>query len=117
MQLDEFITETLKSIIKGIKDSQDFAKDNGSIVNPLKNRYSEGTHIKVGNRDEGTVVSHIEFDIAVTASTKQESGVSGGINVLSLNIGGKTSEIENNQTISRIKFSLEVLLPSSNPFR
>ena len=34
MELDKFISESLKSIISGINDAQDFAKDNGSIINP-----------------------------------------------------------------------------------
>jgi hypothetical protein len=34
MQLDEFISETLKAIIKGTKDAQEFAKANRGIVNP-----------------------------------------------------------------------------------
>lgn len=33
MDLKEFVSETLKEIIAGIKDAQEYAKENGSIIN------------------------------------------------------------------------------------
>jgi hypothetical protein len=59
------------------------------------------------------LLSRIEFDVAVTASSKQESGVSGGINVLSINLGGKKEGTDLHQTVSRIKFTITVALPSA----
>jgi hypothetical protein len=35
MELDTFITKTLNSIVKLIKDSQDFTSENGAIINPF----------------------------------------------------------------------------------
>ena len=34
MELDKFITETLNAVVKGVKNSQDFAKENGARINP-----------------------------------------------------------------------------------
>ena len=34
MELNRFISETLKEIIAGVKDAQEFAKENGACINP-----------------------------------------------------------------------------------
>lgn len=114
MQLDEFVSETLKAIIKGTKDSQEFAKQNRAIVNPrIPGPADRPNLIRIEKDEDSSVISHIEFDVAVTASSKQETGVSGGINVLSINLGGKKEDTDLHQTVSRIKFTITVALPSS----
>ncbi len=114
MQLDEFISETLKAIIKGTKDSQEFAKQSRAVVNPqIPGPTGRPNLIRIEDDENSSVISHIEFDVAVTASSKQESGISGGINVLSINLGGKKEDTDLHQTVSRIKFTISVALPSS----
>lgn len=114
MQLDEFISETLKAIIKGTKDSQEFAKQSRAIVNPrIPGPTGRPNLIRMEADEDNSVISSIEFDVAVTASSKQESGISGGINVLSINLGGKKEDTDLHQTVSRIKFTISVALPSS----
>lgn len=34
MDLKDFVSETLKEIIEGVKDAQDFAIENGAVINP-----------------------------------------------------------------------------------
>jgi hypothetical protein len=112
MQLDTFISETLKAIIKGIKDSQDFAKENGGVINP-KRTYAgsrQVTKLKDGER----FIHTIDFDIAVTASNEQQNGVNGGITVFGIGLGAKIADKEVSQTISRIKFNVDVSLPESS---
>jgi len=117
MQLDEFITETLKALVKGVKDAQAFAKDNGARINPVINGGGQnGRHVKIGSSENATTISNIDFDVAVTASTKQESGISGGINVLSLTLGGKAADTDVHQTVSRIKVTIQAALPSTIPY-
>jgi hypothetical protein len=115
MKLDQFISETLKSLIKGIKDAQDFAKQNGATINPeIENRElaKNANVIFFEDRDGAIGVSIVDFDIAVTASSEQGADLGAGINVLSLNIGGNKNEKQIEETISRIKFSVNVVLPS-----
>ncbi|MBU2527236.1 MAG: hypothetical protein KKC03_11610 [Bacteroidetes bacterium] len=117
MELDKFISKSLKSIIKGIKDSQDFANENGARINPHVGKWdfdkNETTYF--GNEEGARAVSKIDFDVAVTISNSQETGGEGGINVYSLKLGGKLSDTEINESVSRIKFSLNVALPNSKP--
>jgi hypothetical protein len=117
MKLDEFITDTLKSIIKGVKDSQDFAHENGARINPHIGSwdYNKVFTTYYGGEEGARVVSTIDFDIAVTASNSQETGGQGGINVFSVKLGGKMIDAEKNETVSRIKFNLNVVFPNVNP--
>jgi hypothetical protein len=117
MELDKFISNTLKSIIKGIKESQDFANENGARINPYVGKwdFEKSPTVYYKNQDEARAVSKIDFDIAVTTSNTQETGGEGGINVYTLKLGGKLSDKEINESISRIKFSLNVVLPNVEP--
>lgn len=116
MELDKFISNSLKSIIKGIKETRDFAKENGAIINPYVEQWDyekiRTTYYK--NKDGAIEVSKIDYDIAVTTSNTQETGGEGGINVYSLKLGGKASDKEMNESVSRIKFSLNVVLPNES---
>lgn len=117
MELDKFITETLNSIVRGIKNSQDFAKENNAIINPVVESSDINKMITVQRKknDGSLSVSTIEFDIAVSTSNEQESGLKGGITVMSLNIGGNSSDKDLNETVSRIKFNINVVLPNNEP--
>ena len=61
-------------------------------------------------------VSNIDFDVAVTTETKEntENGIKAGIKVagvLNFGVGSKGDATETSQNISRIRFSIPVLLP------
>ena len=114
MELDEFITTTMKSIIKSINDTADFAELNNAIINPvlLENSYEKYTSIwRKDGKDGRRALTKIDFDIAVSASNEEGSELGGGLKVQVFSLGGSATEKESNQTTSRIKFSLDVALP------
>lgn len=113
MKLYEFITDSLKSIIKGIKESQEFAKANGAGINPEIGKWDFNKAMTTydGNKDGARAISTIDFDIAVTTSNTKESGGESGINVYSLKLGGKLSDTDKNESVSRIKFTVNVAFP------
>lgn len=103
MELDEFITKTITGIIKGVNDSMEFAKTQNAVVNPLYQNVVTGVHASKTNI--------IEFDIAVTISNEQSSGIKGGIKILAFaSLNGNTSDKGINETISRIKFTVPIVL-------
>ena len=115
MELENFISETIKSIIAGTVGSTEFAKEKNALINPLL-----GFH---DNSDEGLlrindaqqrkrIVSKIDFDVAVTASNEEGNKVGGGLKIQVLNLGASTSNNATNQTSSRIKFSVNIALPN-----
>jgi len=117
MELDIFITETLKSIVKGISDSQEFAIEHGARINPHVGKWDKEKVMTsyIGNEEGIRPVTTINFDIAVTATAHQEIGGQGGINVLSVKLGGQLSDKTSNESVSRIQFSVNAILPSVNP--
>lgn len=107
MELDTFITKTINSIIKGVADSRDFAKENEASVNPQM----------MSNFDHSikTTITNLEFDVAITSSMEKESGINGGISVFNVSVGGKTSDKGLEHSLSRIKFSVSIVLPQTKP--
>jgi hypothetical protein len=117
MKLDEFISESIKAVIKGINDSQEFAKENGALINPHIGKWdfdkTETTYY--GNEEGARRVSKINFDVAVTVSNTSSIDGGGGINIHALKLGTNIADSEKNETVSRIQFDLNVALPNIDP--
>jgi len=116
MELQEFLSETLKQIVKGVKDAQEFVANegHGAKVNPrgvtaLK-RDDQG---QKQPHDIGTKlpIERVEFDVAISASDSVESSGGGSLRVWALNVGGQAGSATENTTVSRIRFSVPVVLP------
>ena len=108
MNLKEFVSETLKEIIAGIKDAQVFAAENDACINP--NQFGALTSPRhILDMGDGTVsvVQPVQFDVCVT-HTKKGTGKL-GIEIVS----GNKESIKG--TESRIKFSVAVSLPRMKP--
>ena len=116
MELDKFISASLNSIIKGIDESKDFAIEHGARINPHVGKWDlDKTQTAYIGREEGArAISQIEFDIAITTSSEKGKTGGIGINVFSANIGGKLSKNDLAETISRIKFNINVVLPNTD---
>ena len=116
MKLDEFISETIKSIIKGVSESQKYASENGAIVNPnVSYKDIDNTMVSyLKDRDGASKVYNIDFDISVVTSENKEKEGGASINVYSLKAGGGVSKKENNENISKINFSVNIVLPTIN---
>ena len=115
MELKDFIKTALTDIVEAVKEVQDSVKDIATIA-----PYTGGnavTHIKTP--DGYAEISNIDFDVAVTTETTEgtSSDIKGGIAVAGIfNIGGNGNEAaeEKYQNVSRIKFTIPVLLPHAS---
>lgn len=98
MDLETFIAETLRQIVKGVKAAQQHEDCKGAQINP-----SHGVMIDT--------IKQIEFDVAVTVMEGSEK--KGGIGVFTgaFGIGGQANVNTANCSVSRIKFEVPVLLP------
>lgn len=71
MELKDFVSATLKQIIEGVKDAQEFALENDASINPTRSGSTiEGSSVTNDMRTVGTKIyqlQDIEFDVAVTA--------------------------------------------------
>lgn len=101
MELKDFIKATFVEIIGGVKEARDTGEDASGIAS--------NTRVKIDKLGSGlmqdangAIYSIVEFDVAVTATTKVDG--SGGINVMAFKLaGGAASE---DQTVSRVKFAI-----------
>ena len=89
MNLQQFVTETLRQISRGVAEARDadrriapqlgLGEDDPKILRTLHN--SEGVFL-------------VDFDVAITASESSEKGAGGGITVLSVVISEGRSQAD-----------------------
>jgi hypothetical protein len=109
MDLEMFIAETLRQIVKGIKMAQEHDDCKGAQINPTGKGWDISTK-KSFPVDPAS--RQIEFDVAVTVTEGSEK--KGGIGVFTgvLGISGQANSNTANSSVSRIKFSVPVILPT-----
>lgn len=120
MNLEQFIEETFKGIINGVKRSQKFAKEHGASVNPSvigTNLHRGGSQNRPAPADrhgfEMNQMHSIDFDIAVTTTEGDDTRGGGSIHIASaFSIGGEKSKHIEASTISRIRFTLPMEPPA-----
>lgn len=113
MELETFITETIKSIINGVTKANEFAKENGAMVNPLSGSHDSVSETRMFNETENrwNTVTKVDFDVAVTASNEENTKIGGGLKIQVLNMGASAANNITSQTSSRIKFDVNITLP------
>jgi len=112
MSLREFVKESLVEIVQGVKEAQEETKETGALVNPrVLATGTAYTYIRGDGPHGGLVVTQMEFDVALKLAEgtggKAAIGVVAGI----LGIGGEVKSEETTSHVSRLKFSVPVLLP------
>lgn len=90
MDLKEFVKETLTQIADGLKECNEYIKEN---------------HKGFINKD----YMNVKFDVAVTTSEEDKTGVGGKLSVANLlSIGGKEENTNQNTNFSRVQFNTHV---------
>lgn len=109
MDLKEFVSETLKEIIAGIKDAQEYAKENGAIINPTHFGIAKPKAIMNKDNDEITSVQRVDFSL----SLEQGFSADGKINIGVLDIGRLGGDYKSQNT-NTVHFSVLVVFPTDN---
>ena len=114
MELKEFVSETLRQILGGVKDAQGFAAEQGGKVVPKRITFRTDQGLQLWDHTDGTPIQMIEFDVAVTAveGTATKGGI--GVFVGAIGLGSQGQSSASNQSVSRIKFSIPVQLPKQD---
>jgi hypothetical protein len=115
MKLQEFIAETLKAYIAGVKDAQEYAAEYDARVNPPT--LPGDTRVQRRQSDAPQDVQDVEFDVAVTSSEGSTTKGGAGIFVAAIGMGVQAKADTTNSSISRIKFKVPVGLPVQWPKR
>ena len=109
MELNKFISETLKEIIAGVKDAQEFARENGAIINPTRFGIVKPKAIMSKDNDEMTSVQRVDFSL----SLEQGFSADGKINIGVLDIGKLGGDYKSQHT-NTVNFSVLIVLPTDN---
>ena len=107
MELQDFICNSLMQIMAGIasaKGKYDSRFSGDGVICPTWN----------GPTDQKDRMQEVKFDVAVTVTSKTEEGGGGGIRVVALDISAKASHSAENNTVSRISFSVPILPPTTD---
>jgi len=116
MDLKDFISQTLISIVDGVKESQAYAENHNAFVNPgglMRNTSAVDANAIWDNRTNN-YAQQVTFDVAVTAEDSSEGGAK--VKVLAGFLGGDIGgEKGNRNTVAnRVQFTVPVLLPSQD---
>ena len=109
MDLKDFVSETLKEIIEGVKDAQNFAIENGAVINPTSFGVVSPKAIMSKDNDEVTSVQRIDFSLSLQQSYAADGKVSIGV----MDIGKIEGEYRNIKE-NRVNFSVLVVLPDGD---
>jgi hypothetical protein len=109
MDLEQFISTTVQQVILGVKRAGDDLQTRGvpCALNPIWKEESLTT----------SNVLQIDFDVAVTVVEGSEAGAGGGlklgIQVVGVDFGGKATTKSETSSISRVKFTVPYIPPST----
>lgn len=109
MDIRQFVSETLTQIVEGVTDANQRLSDD-SEVNPRCGGTPEGKPY-VEYYSELRPVELVDFDLAVTVT--EGTGAKGGLGVAAgfIGLGGQKSSESSAEAVSRVKFTLPLMLP------
>lgn len=118
MELKEFIKESLSQIIDAVKETQEKYKDTNVVICPDNiQEVKSGLYIldenEYDNYSSRSKVQNIDMDIAISITEKE--GNKSGLGIAKIiNAGISSENAQRNESISKIKFSIPIVLPTTN---
>ena len=111
MKLREFVSETLKEIIAGVKEAQKYAESERAWVSPRLQTSGGKTSVRYVVYGTACPIEQIEFDVAVTSTEGAATEAGVGVFVAAIGLGAKGKSDASNSSVSRIRFSVPLGLP------
>ena len=105
MNLDDFVSETLKQIIKGVVAAQEFGDSHNAKVNPITARFHSSTEGQAFCQETGVPLQHVAFEEQTSSGEESTIG--------SISVSPVSANTTQNSSVSRIKFDVPVLLPTT----
>lgn len=110
MDLKEFTKETLVQIVQGVKEANEVLEQYNASIPGKTIRTAESNVFVDSERSYANAID-IDFDVAVTATETDGTKGGGEIRVAQLLFGGiEASNSTENQSISRVKFTIPLVL-------
>jgi hypothetical protein len=113
LPLNKFIGDSLKQIIDGVLDAQKFAQKHDARINPNGLQHSKDRLF--WDPASGTSLERsaqlVEFDLAVTVQEGKKARGGVGVMLAVMGLGAELKGETSSLAISRIKFSVPLVLP------
>jgi len=108
MELKEFIRETLEQIIQGVSAASAVVEKHGGTINPHKAWFRRDGQT---NQYNSGVPHDVEFDVGLTSFNKNGSTEGIGVFLGSVNLGKKNDTGSEQTAVTRVRFSIPLVLP------
>jgi hypothetical protein len=108
MELKDFVRETIQQIVEGVSEAQSSIEEKGAIINPSGIKFFKDG--KWSNYHHA-MPQNVEFDVGLTAIDKSGSSEGIGVFLGSVNLGKKNDSGTENVAVTKVKFSVPLVLP------
>jgi hypothetical protein len=104
MNLSDFVSETLVEVQKGVQNAIRRCSDleTNGVINPVWGDAEDASR---------SDIREVTFDIALTTVDKSTGGITGGIRVMGIGVGGESKANAERSHVSRIHFSIPIVPP------
>lgn len=113
MELREFISTVLVSLVRGVEDAQRQLKDSKATINPLGIR----SQIALEQNKETPEFTNVEFEVALEVQIKGEQSGGVGVQMAIFRLGADGNNSESESQVNRLRFSVPVHLPPGDVIR
>ncbi len=113
MELKDFVSQTIKQLIDGILEAQEYAKDKNALINPSI-EVMGGPHGKSYLLDAYSreMVNEISFEVGLTVTEGSTTDSGAKIGVASfLSVNGGKEVVSSTVNLNKISFSIPIALP------
>jgi hypothetical protein len=116
MDLKDFIKSTISQIAESVEELNNEFQERQVVVNPssingINNVPTLQTHTRAYN------ITNIDFDLSVSVENNEGSSAKVGVFANVIGIGASATEGKNSQSVSKVKFTIPVMLPSEKPYK
>lgn len=101
IELKTFVSQSIKKIIDGVIEAQEYATPKGGTVNVNK----------------GNPITEVKFDVAVVSSSEKIKGGGAGAKIFVASVGVEGKVTKEYSTSSRLSFVISIELPKSKDLR
>jgi hypothetical protein len=108
LELRDFVKATLEQIVDGAAEAQMAIAAKGGIVNPTSMSYQKDGSWNTYNH---AMPQEVVFDVALTATDKRGSSEGIGVFLGSISLGKKNDTGVEQVAITKVKFSVPLVLP------
>ena len=108
MELKDFVKATLEQIVEGVASAQEAIAPKRAVINPSEMEfYKDG----VWSNYSHAMPQNVEFDVGLTSTDKKGSVEGIGVFLGSINLGKKNDVGVENVAITKVRFSVPLVLP------